>query len=499
MNTAIKVSLYKTSWMVSLLALLGLPPFPKVPQQCCLPSPAGTTLNAAVMAYPGWDGHFTTPPAFLAVDVQDASQPIPSGIYPAWCIDASHFLPTSYDIPGTPYAGTLISTCDPQGLANLPAHGGIPPVGPPPTVSLDTWHEINYILNHKTGYYWWNVQVAIYRLVGGPAPNDPALSNPNPAYPPVNINEVNAILADASANAANWTLPCGGTVGVIFVMPDPANQPAPPAEPLYQLIMLEVPCVCLTCPSSCGHVGAPYSSALVAAAKTPPYTYWIISGSLPTGLTLNAAGTITGIPRAAGTFPFTAQVVDSSKPPQSKTVSCSITIYSALALTCAANTAQVGVPYSSALVASGGSGSYTYMIVSGRLPASLTINPTTGAITGTPTTAGTFTFTVAITDNAGCGTASQTCSITICGSSICGTVYADCDGNGDLSGGDVGYKDVVVTLKDAQGHVVTTVKTDANGKYCFYNLPAGNYTVAIVQPSSCKQTAGTTSRHWKDN
>src|ERR1017187_951618 len=192
MKSAIKVSLYKTSCMVSLVALLSLPAFA---QQCCLKFPAGTTLNAAVTDYPGWDGHFTTPPALFAVDVTDANEPIPIGIYPAWCVDESTFLPAiQSQIPGEPYSGKLISICDSSALATLPNHGGLIPVGPVPDVtSLVTWHEINYILNHKAAYYWWNVQVAINRLVGGPAPNDPNYPNPISGYPPVDGGQVNAI------------------------------------------------------------------------------------------------------------------------------------------------------------------------------------------------------------------------------------------------------------------------------------------------------------------
>src|ERR1035441_1137068 len=93
MKTAIKVSLYKTSCMVSLVALLSLPAFAQVAQQCCLAFPAGTMLNAAVTVYPGWDGLSTTPAAWFAVDVVDPLQPIPSGIYPAWCVDETYFLP----------------------------------------------------------------------------------------------------------------------------------------------------------------------------------------------------------------------------------------------------------------------------------------------------------------------------------------------------------------------------------------------------------------------
>lgn len=131
----------------------------------------------------------------------------------------------------------------------------------------------------------------------------------------------------------------------------------------------------------------------------------------------------------------------------------------------------------------------------------MTLNPGKGVISGTPTKAGTFNYTAVVKDSTSvtAKTKSANCGITICGSSVCGSVYADCDGSGDMSGDDVGFKDVVVTLKNAQGQVVATVKTDAKGNYCFSNLPAGTYTLAVVQPSNCKQTAGTTTRHWKDN
>jgi hypothetical protein len=62
-------------------------------------------------------------------------------------------------------------------------------------------------------------------------------------------------------------------------------------------------------------------------------------------------------------------------------------------------TAQVGVAYTSACTASGGVPPYTYSISSGALPTGLTLNSNTGAITGTPTTAGQFTFTCFVTDS----------------------------------------------------------------------------------------------------
>src|SRR5439155_12822572 len=57
-------------------------------------------------------------------------------------------------------------------------------------------------------------------------------------------------------------------------------------------------------------------------------------------------------------------------------------------------------PYSDTLSATGGSGSYTWSISSGSLPAGLGLNPSTGAITGTVTaTAGSYPFTARVTDS----------------------------------------------------------------------------------------------------
>ena len=89
------------------------------------------------------------------------------------------------------------------------------------------------------------------------------------------------------------------------------------------------PPLTLACAASAGSVGVPYSSALVVNGGVPPYSFSILSGSLPTGLTLNPSnGAISGIPTAASAFTFTAKVVDSSGNPATNamTSSCGILI-----------------------------------------------------------------------------------------------------------------------------------------------------------------------------
>src|ERR1039458_10238999 len=203
----------------------------------------------------------------------------------------------------------------------------------------------------------------------------------------------------------------------------------------------------LACAGGIGQVGVPYSSALVASGGNTPYTFSIISGSLPPGLTLNPTnGVISGTPTTAGTFPYVAQVVDASGRTTDTTIlGCGITITPPpLGLLCAGGTGQVGAPYSSALVASGGTAPYTLSIISGSLPPGLTLDTTTGAITGTPTTAGTFPYVAQVVDAAG-RTADSTvlnCGIIIspCSGQIGDFVWYDANRNGCQDAGEPGIQ-----------------------------------------------------------
>ena len=153
-----------------------------------------------------------------------------------------------------------------------------------------------------------------------------------------------------------------------------------------------------------GAVNSLYTSQMVATGGVSPYTYSLASGSLPPGLSLNAStGEITGLPMTAGTYTFSIQVKDSSNlAAGTTTTNCTITIRRRRwGCSARAEMRMVSQAFSSSLQATGGTGGYTFAIVTGSLPGGLTLNTATGAITGTPTTAGTFAFTAKVVDSAG--------------------------------------------------------------------------------------------------
>lgn len=150
-----------------------------------------------------------------------------------------------------------------------------------------------------------------------------------------------------------------------------------------------------------GAVGAGYSQTLAAAGGLTPYTWGLASGALPGGLTLAATtGVISGTPTASGTFGFTVKVTDNGSPAQTATKALSIKVQPQLTITTSALiSGTVSIAYNASIAASGGVTPYTFSISSGALPAGLTLNSSTGVISGTPTTAGTFGFTAKVTDS----------------------------------------------------------------------------------------------------
>jgi hypothetical protein len=155
--------------------------------------------------------------------------------------------------------------------------------------------------------------------------------------------------------------------------------------------------------------GTAYSDG-VSASNTS--TYSVFSGALPTGLSLNTStGAITGTPTVVGVFNFVIRA-NGSFEGTTNTGTLTITVNPALPVfsdDTVDSSARVGIAYSDGVVASEAA---SYSVFSGALPAGLTLNTSTGAITGTPTTPETATFVIRATNVTG-STNTGTLTITV--------------------------------------------------------------------------------------
>jgi hypothetical protein len=161
-------------------------------------------------------------------------------------------------------------------------------------------------------------------------------------------------------------------------------------------------------------VGTAYSQTLTASGGQAPYTFAIITGSLPVGLTLNATtGVISGTPTLPGSAGFTVQATDSTRATGQAALSIAVTgaVGPVTITTTSLPDGTVGTAYSQTVAATGGTTPYTFSITTGTLPAGLTLDPASGTISGTPTAVATSSFTVTVTDSAS-GTAKQALTIT---------------------------------------------------------------------------------------
>ncbi|MCU1329149.1 MAG: hypothetical protein JWN34_4519, partial [Bryobacterales bacterium] len=149
-----------------------------------------------------------------------------------------------------------------------------------------------------------------------------------------------------------------------------------------------------------GVVGATYNPALVASGGAGGNVWTVQSGSLPAGVTLTGGGSFSGAPSAAGTYTFTVRVTDASL--NFATQALSLVVSPGVTVT--TSTLPVGEltsAYSQTVSALGGLGGYTYIVASGTLPSGITLNGSTGALSGTPLSAGTSNLVFRATDSGG--------------------------------------------------------------------------------------------------
>ena len=164
-----------------------------------------------------------------------------------------------------------------------------------------------------------------------------------------------------------------------------------------------------------GTVGSPYSLPVAAQMMSAPgqfanpssaVTWSLLQGTLPPGLTLGSNGTIAGSPTGEGSYAFVLRAALADG--RSDTKGLTINVRQPLAITAArplgANALltrwEVGLPFSAKLTGSGGTGTYTWTVASGSLPAGFVLGPD-GTLAGRTTAPGSFRATLRLSDDEG--------------------------------------------------------------------------------------------------
>jgi hypothetical protein len=130
-------------------------------------------------------------------------------------------------------------------------------------------------------------------------------------------------------------------------------------------------------------LGNAYTETISASGGRSPYTYSVTSGSLPSGLTLVSSGAVSGTVTSPASCPanqFNVTAVDNLGQNSIAVAKCIPTVTGISISNTSFPTVVIGVSYAGSVVASGGSGTYSY--TSSGLPSGVSLNPTTGALTG---------------------------------------------------------------------------------------------------------------------
>ncbi len=202
--------------------------------------------------------------------------------------------------------------------------------------------------------------------------------------------------------------------GIFTFIAQVTDEAAAKASKTFTLTIASDPLTISTAASlTGGAIGTGYSQALAGTGGTGPYTWTLTAGSLPTGLTLTSAGLITGTPTGTGSSSFTVKLADAGALSVTRTFSLNVQPATlAISTPSALSSGVINLAFSKTFVATGGSGTYTWTLTSGTLPAGL--NFVSGVLSGTPTavTASPSSFTLQVQDGAN-NTVTRTFSLSI--------------------------------------------------------------------------------------
>ncbi|GEM_PF-1280016 len=230
-----------------------------------------------------------------------------------------------------------------------------------------------------------------------------------------------------------------------------------------------------------GIVGASYSQTLSGSGGTAPYTFLVTGGSLPPGLALSSSGVLSGIPTSVGSFSVSVTATDAQACTTSKTYAITINCPAIVLGPSLFPGGSVGVAYNQSMSGSGGTSPYTFAVTAGSLPAGLSLS-SSGVLSGTPSAAGSFAFTVTGTDFQQC-TANHSYTliidcpvISITPSSLpAGTISAAYNQSLSASGGTAPY-----TYAVSSGTLPPGITLSAGGTLFGTPTTPGNYNFAVT-------------------
>jgi hypothetical protein len=316
-------------------------------------------------------------------------------------------------------------------------------------------------------------------------------------------------LTQTSSTSANYVAPA--SVAAETVVNITAASVDFPKQSAALTVKIEPPPVITTTSLPTATLNASYTAPVTATGGVPPLAWTIASGTLPAGLSLGSGSTdtvnITGKATAAGQSVITITVTDSTG--ASNTSGPLTIVVSSLAFTTTSplpsgtvNVSYVGVQFA----ATGGTSPYTFSLASGStLPSGLALS--NGDLTGTPTTVGTYTFGITVTDSTTPTPAAITQNFTLVvspvqnlsllkgsyaftfsGNNSAGYVAAagafTADGNGNITTGEADYNSLagpptnVASLKGTY-----TLGQDGRGTFTFTNV-TGSPTYAFAIDAS---------------
>lgn len=248
-------------------------------------------------------------------------------------------------------------------------------------------------------------------------------------------------------------------------------------------------------------VGAQFNQVNIASGGVEPYSYAIVSGSVPIGTSLNlSTGIVSGTPTVQGNYVYTVQVTDGISQTNAAPISVMISPTTPLTLTAStATSTAVNGQFNQTNTAAGGATPYTYAITSGAPPAGTSLNASTGVVSGTASNAGSYNYTVTVSDNTGVIASanvnavimSASASLTLTASTTAPTLNAPVTLSATLSGAT--SPTGTVTFKDGAETLATVGISASTAKYTLSSLSTGSHSITASYSGDSNYNAVTSS------